>query len=311
MLREQKIRALRTHLGREHISKGDELVFMCPRSTCESVRKGKPKLSINLNTEIFHCWVCDLKGKSLVSFFPKGSKERSEYVRDLEQTNVLVRHEQEEKKYEEPSLPPHFISLSENKDSFDRRRIVSYLTQRGIDERLWLKWKLGYCSSGPYYNRVICPSFDDQGRLNFCVGRAIFPGMLKYKHENNSKDIIWNDYMVDWDQPVTVTEGPFDAFKIDENVVALQGSILHVGSKLFSKIVESDVPVYFAMDTDAFKKQTKIISNLLLYGVSCFYVNLGSYADAGEMTKSQFASAKSSARSVRSATDILRMRLRA
>lgn len=310
MLREQKVSALRAHLGRECFSKGDEYVFMCPRKNCESVRKGKPKLSVNVETEIFNCWVCSFKGKSLVPLFPKGSRERNEYVRDLEQVSLLSL-EEKEVKYKEPSLPPFFHSLSERDDSFTRRQIVSYLNRRGIDEHHWLKWKLGYCSEGPYSNRVICPSFDRHGSLNFCVGRSIFPGMLKYKHDEISKDIIWNDYMVNWDRPVTITEGPFDAFKIDDNVVALQGSILRVGSKLFSRIVEADVPIYFAMDTDAFKKQTKIIESMLLYGVSCFYVDLGNHADAGEMTKQQFESAKSAALPVRGTVDILRMRLRA
>ena len=275
------------------IRKGDEYVFTCPR--CQH---RKPKLSVNLETDFFHCWVCGFKGQNLAPLL-KG-EIKAEYVTELRGTGADKKAP--ERKYDEVRLPAEFISLTETPQSPYYRACIHYLKRRGIGPEEILRWKLGYCEEGEYKYRVIVPSFDEYGHLNFFVGRSFYdnPDTVKYKSGNFCKDIIWNDYQVDWDQPVTLVEGPFDAFKAGDNAIALQGTILH--DRLLTKIIASGVPVNVALDADAGDKQFQMMHELLSYGVDCNYVMTYGRKDLGEMTAEE---AKGAIRNASPVPDVL------
>lgn len=237
---------------------------------------------------------------------PKGSPEWKEYTESLE---IFKHSEKPKKQYDQPQLPEEFRTLSKDWKTPYYNSAISYLSQRGISRSDILLWKLGYCEEGEYRNRIIIPSFDETGTLNFFTGRSFYDGVSRYKNGNFCKDIIFNDYLVDWKKPIVVTEGPFDAFKIKDNVVALQGNILTGGTKLFSRIVLSGVDVYFAMDSDAYEKQLRIIEELISYGIECRYINLHGKKDAGEMTHEEFEAAKNHSFLVRTEMDLAKLRI--
>jgi len=173
---------------------------------------------------------------------------------------------------------------------------------------------LGYCSDGEYKGRVIIPSFDSNGELNFFVGRKIYDHVgLSYKHGNFDKNVIFNDYLVDWDEPIILVEGPFDAMVAGDNAIPLQGTIMSDESVLFAKIVTSRVPVYLALDSDARIKQLDMMGLLLDYGVEVRYIDVERYGydDVGEMTTEIFSGLKNDAFAVTSKLDALRIRTRA
>lgn len=307
MDRARKESALRRILGPAY-RKGDELVFFCPRKSCRKyVAQEKKKLSVNLKTDIFHCWTCEFKGLD-ISPLLRFRGENDDYRQYVAERSIVSG--QEEKKYEEVVLPPEFVSLSVDSKSFQRAAALDYVYSRGLKFQDVLRYKLGYCEDGEYKNRVVIPSFDQHGALNFFVGRAYYDSMLKYKHGNFSKDIIFNDYLVDWDQSVVLTEGPFDSMKAGQNSIPLQGCrVVSEGSLLFERIVSRGIDVYFAMDADAFRKQIRIIKEFLSYGVSSFYVPMLGKKDPGEMTHDEFLARRSKAFKVSSSFDLLRMRL--
>lgn len=299
MERGRKLQGLRESLGQELIRKGDEYVFLCPRC-----KHHKPKLSVNLDTDWFHCWVCGFKGQNLAPLLR--GQIKAEYVTELKGTGADKR---QERKYDEVRLPPEFRTLTRVWRSPYYEAAVNYLMQRKLYHTEFAKWKLGYCEEGEYKHRIIVPSFDEYGHLNFFVGRYFYdtPGIPKYKSGNFCKDIIWNDYMIDWEQPVTITEGPFDAFRASENVIPLQGTILH--DRLLTKIVTSGVEVFMALDSDAREKQQEIVGELISYGVVCRVLSLGEKKDLGEMTHEEIEAAKSTALPIYCSADYLRSRL--
>lgn len=282
MRKERKIQGLRLSLGQEQIRKGDEYVFFCPRC-----KHHKPKLSVNLETDNFHCWIDDFKGLNLAPLL-KG-EFKVEYVEELKGTGADKRPE---RKYDDVKLPHEFRTLTKSWRSPYYDAAIAYLAQRGIGPDEILRWKLGYCEDGEYRGRIIIPSFDEFGHLNFWVGRSFYDNPTKYKSGNFSKDIVWNDYQVDWEKPVTLVEGPFDAFKAGPNAIALQGTILH--DKLLLKIVTSGVPVYVALDLDAVDKSFGIMEELLEYGVTCYFVRIDQ-KDVGEMDIGHFEKYKGAA----------------
>lgn len=186
---------------------------------------------------------------------------------------------------------------------------MKYLADRGVTTDDILRLKLGYCEEGPYYGRIIFPSFDDMGDLNFFVGRSFYGSTMRYKHERYSKDIIFNDYLIDWREPVTLVEGPFDALKARDNAIPLQANLLIPGTKLFSKIILSGVDVYMALDKKEFDKQVRIMRDLVGYGMTSFFVNIGNRKDVGEMTHDEFAEAKRNARRISSDIDLAKLRI--
>ena len=157
-----------------------------------------------------------------------------------------------------------------------------------------LKWRIGFCPSGEYGGRVIVPSFDDSGDLNYFMARSYSNQFPKYKNPPASKDFIFNELMIDWDRPVTIVEGVFDAI-IAENSIPLLGSTLSERSKIFSKIIKNCKEVYLALDSDASDKEMKIIKKLMEYGIITYKVDTSGYEDVGEMSKEVFQKKKDEA----------------
>lgn len=318
MRQEVKLSALRSALDQEGKTKGDEIIFFCPKHGSRAGR-AEGQMSVNLKTDTFNCWSCGFKGRS--NLMPllklKGmTNVCKQYVAELEDKRrdctrgIVV---EVPKEYDAPVLPPEFKSLLTYSRSPVYRAALAYLAKRGLTTDDLLRWKLGYCEDGEMAGRIIVPSFDERGELNFVVGRTFYDDPYRYKPypRRQCKDIVWNDYMVDWTEPLVVTEGPFDAFIAEENTTILQGTILP--EALVRKIVLSGIDVYFAMDADAFKRQLEYIELFLSYGITCRYVDIRGKGkkDLGAMTKAEFRERKASAQVVRNDLDILRMRVMA
>ena len=155
---------------------------------------------------------------------------------------------------------------------------------------------MGYCSSGKYENRIIIPSFNEDGNVNYYIARTYTGDYSKYKNPPVGRDIVFNDLFVDWTSDIVLVEGVFDAVKAGHNAIPMLGSTLREGSKLFQKIVRNDTPVYIALDPDAEKKSLEIIKKLLTYDVELYKIEIYPYADVGEMTTEQFINRKKKAK---------------
>lgn len=306
MDRGRKLALLRQALKQPGKALGhDEYAFFCPHHGSRPDRQ-VGQLGANVATDKWHCYSCGRGGATLLFLFPFKSPEWEEYRASLPD----FKPEGKKKDFEDVVLPDEFRTLSKEWHGPYYNKAMSYLADRGIGMEDIIRWKLGYCEDGRYKHRIIIPSFNDQGFLNFITGRAFYDGMTRYWNGNFCKDIVFNDYMVDWKKPVFVTEGPFDAFKIGPNAIALQGSLLSKDTLLFSKLVLSGVDVYLALDHDAFEKTLDIARELISYGVTCMFVPLGGKKDVGEMTKAEFVANRLKSIPLRSEMDTLRLHLR-
>ena len=83
---------------------------------------------------------------------------------------------------------------------------LSYLKRRGLTHEDILKYNIGYCESGLFSNRVIIPSYDENGQLNFFVGRDIYDSPMKYKNSSTTKDVVGFELFVNWDEPIVLCE---------------------------------------------------------------------------------------------------------
>ena len=96
---------------------------------------------------------------------------------------------------------------------------------------------------------------------------------MKYLNPPVGRDIIFNELNIDWDEPVILVEGVFDAIVAGYNAIPILGSTLREESKLFQAIVIHDTPIYLALDEDAKKKQGYIIQLCRKYNVDMKIIN--------------------------------------
>jgi DNA primase len=175
-----------------------------------------------------------------------------------------------------------------------------YLRERGISKQDIIQWKIGYCVSGEYSGRIIVPSFDEDGNLNYFIARSYDGNWKKYMNPPASRNIVFNDLMIDWTEDIVIVEGVFDAIKAGKNSIPLLGSRLREDSILFQKIVKYNPKVYLALDPDAEIKSANLIKKMLTYGVELYKVEITPYSDVGEMSKDQFLERKAAAKPVSS-----------
>lgn len=291
----KKIKILYNIFGDYHKSR-DEFLFHCPK--CNHHKK---KLSINLDKDKYKCWVCDYRGNTisrLVRRWGSFSQQQnwSELTSDFNSTafeNLFSDIEEVEEK-QTIELPTEFNTLATNNGSLTSLPAKKYLRTRGVNKEDILKWKIGFCSHGEFKDRIIIPSFDADGDVNFFIARSYSGDWKKYKNPRVSKNIIFNELYVDWTSDLTIVEGVFDAI-IAGNSVPILGSTLSEKHKLFEKIVENDTPVYVALDPDAESKALKLIQKLIQYDVEVYKVKIEPYNDVAEMSKEEYQKRKSEA----------------
>jgi len=191
-------------------------------------------------------------------------------------------------------LPEEFVSLCTTNIPATGIYALRYLEKRGITREDILKWKIGYCFSGEYRNRIIVPSFDEDGDCSYFIARSYTGDSYKYKNPRASKDIVFNELFVNWNQDLILTEGVFDAM-VAGNAVPILGSTLRSNAQLIRKIVFNDTPVYVALDPDAQSKENRIIKMLLEYDVELYKIEVSGYEDVGSMPKEVFEERKNNA----------------
>lgn len=246
---------------------------------CPYCNHHKPKLEINFTENKkgenpWHCWVCDKKGKRLYQVFKQANanpdklselKSLAKYVG----SDTYVKIEQ---KIELPKEFKTFVNLTPS--DIEGRQALFYLKNRGISKDDILKYNLGYCTSGLYKNMIIIPSYDNNGSLNFFTARSFEKEpYIKYKNPPLSRDIVPFELFVNWNLPLILCEGPFDAIAIKRNAIPLLGK--NIQSNLMKKIVTSSVEkIYIALDKDAQKQALTFCERLMNEGKEVYLVDM-------------------------------------
>ena len=224
---------------------------------CPFCHHHKPKLEINFTENKqghnpWHCWVCNTRGKTIVGLFkkteasPEKIAEAKSYVKSgYEVEETVVKNTLK--------LPEEFTPLYPIPSGISAKHALFYLKKRNITTEDIIKYNIGYCEFGEYANMIVIPSYNTNGELNFFVGRSFEKeSFRKYKNPSVSKDIIPFELFINWESPIVLCEGPFDAMAIKRNAIPLLGK--HIQNNLMKKIVTSKVEqIYIALDKDAQK----------------------------------------------------------
>jgi DNA primase len=245
---------------------------------CPFCNHHKPKLEVNLSENEkgehpWHCWVCDKRGKNLVKLFKliEVTAEKINELKSLVKYTSGVETVVVDKKVE---LPKEFKPLLNQYNSITYKHAISYLKRRQVTSNDIIKYNIGYCESGKYNNCIVIPSYDKDGILNYFTARSFDKNStLKYKNPDVSRDIIPFELFINWNIPIILCEGPFDALAIKRNVIPLLGK--NIQQSLRKKLVTSKVQkIYIALDKDAIKQALSFCEELINEGKEVYLVDM-------------------------------------
>jgi DNA primase len=276
-------------LGKGKSTARNNAAFHCP-----FCHHSKPKLEIQLQTNDkkenpWHCWVCGVKGKTILNLF-KQAKAPTHRINEI--NSLITPGKKIQESQDTISLPKEFISLYDTQSldkitSIEAKHASLFLKRRGVSEDDILKYNIGFCPSGSFDHRIIVPSYDEHGDLNYFISRTyLSDDPQKYKNPPINKNIIGFEYYINWNAPIILVEGIFDALTIKRNVIPLFGK--DIPELLMRKIVSSQVQkIYIALDNDALKEAIKHCEKLLAYGKEVYLLELNG-KDPSEMGFERF-----------------------
>ncbi len=186
-----------------HYSNRGQISFNCP--VCDEGRN-KHNLEINYINNVYKCWACgDSEGThgSLGKLFDKfGSKKQKKLFNILrpDDTEKIVK-----KKKPKVVLPDSFTLFKDSHPVYPvRKQAYNYLKSRGITDEIIERFKIGFCDKGSHMGRIIIPSYNKKGELNYYVGRSWDPhSRAKYRNPEAEKDqIIFWENLIDWNKDI-------------------------------------------------------------------------------------------------------------
>jgi len=252
--------------------KGDERAHFCP--FCHHHKK---KLQVNLETQQWHCWVCDSKGGSIGYLLSKLNVDLSKIqkINDIYGEQSYTTSAKKEEPKVQLRLPSEFKPLYKKPKSINPyyNKAIAYLKGRGIGMDEIIKYQIGYCEDGLYGGRVIIPSYTEDEELNYFVARSYYEDdKYKYKNPPVSRNVIVFENHINWDEPITLVEGVFDSFSVRRNAIPLLGKFLPkvLKEKIFEKrvkeitiLLDDDAIIDSSNYTDYFMKNNIKVRNII------------------------------------------------
>jgi len=255
----------------------DEYLFSCP--FCHHHKK---KLSINIATNKWKCWICGSKGGHIIWLVKK-----LQVSKDLLNKFKEVLGDAELKQFKATTsetvlrLPPEYKPLWKPEKNYQYYHAITYLKNRGITTNDILRYRIGYCTEGSYAHRIILPSYDRNNHLNYFTARLFYEEGMKYKNPPVSKNVIIFENMVDYSEPIILCEGMFDAIALRRNAIPLMGKTL--SKNLERALLEHNVKqVIVFLDIDARQDAIQLEQHLKQYNIETKLV-LTEGKDASEL----------------------------
>ena len=247
---------------------------------------GKHNLAVNLSLSgvglVYHCWRCEeinhmrgslgnlikrYGGKSLLKrYFDALNELKNSGLYDI---NLFTGDTSSFKE-------DIFVKLPKTFKKIDLRyvrsgKLADYLKKRCITQDLIDKFNIGVTTwdEEKYQDRcrIIFPSYDETGFLNYWVGRD-YTGYEKKRKYNNAqadkKAMVCFEDKIEWDADIYLTEGIFDAIHIPLNGVPLLGKTLNKDFLLYQKLYRNaNANIIIAIDADTDISEVKRIYKLL------------------------------------------------
>lgn len=306
--------------------------FNCPccREENGGVPDNKYNLEVNFAIGKFQCWRCgETDGtRGNISYLIKryGSpslfRAYKDEIAELNRIRMYDINAFSGMTFNTADIPQ--LTLPESYHKIDinicnDKILLAYLAKRKIDQGIIDKFNIGYTTrydkDWTVKNRIIIPSYNRYGELNFWVGRDFMPPRVgtykakvivdgketeiekkipqppKYKNCNaDKKNIIFQDELIDYDADICLVEGAIDCI-YGPNTISMLGKVLTKDTALFKSLYQkSNGKIIICLDSDTDINETKKIYKLLNYGRlkdKIWYIRMDKYKDFGEVYEAE------------------------
>jgi len=270
-----------------------QLQFSCPN--CQE-RDGaqeshKYHLEVNIAKGIYHCWKCasvddSMRGSVYKLIRIYGNKELlSEYkdaVASFRESSLYKLHydkddfqtDSSDENTNNVDFPDGYTELV--KGIHDDSPAFKYLSKRGIDWPIINNYHIGFISGQgvqkSLLNRIVLPSFDKYGDINYWTARDFTGNSRRQRYFNpyvERKDVIFNEEKIQWNADIVLVEGPFDHIVVP-NSIPLLGKSLTEEYKIYKELYNNaNASIIIFLDGDAIetaKRLYKFLDNGRLKG---------------------------------------------
>ena len=243
-----------------HYPNRGQISFNCP--VCDDGRN-KHNLEVNYIDNVYKCWSCgDSEGTHgpLGKIFDRyGNKKQKKLYQVFKPETVVKR----EKKKKTLRLPSSYTLFKDSSKVYPvRRQAINYLYNRGITDYMIEKYQIGFCDNGDHAGRIVIPSYNSNGELNYYIARSWNPmSRAKYKNPEAEKDkIIFWESLIDWNKDIFLVEGAFDGLFLD-NAIPMLGK--HMSELLFDTIYKkAKGDIIICLDADAWENAVNLYHEL-------------------------------------------------
>lgn len=245
---------------RKHNEDTGQVSFDCPACSEDKGMPegdGKGNLEINYYKDVFRCWAC----KDTNDMYGGVSRLIKRYgnLKILADYRLL----QPEKQWNGKELELKLLALPEgyrrltdcSSRDFKYNRAMWYLEDRGVTPEIIEKFKIGYTTAGQFFNRIIIPSYNADGILNYFIARWFDKQRNKYKYINpeaSKQEIIFNERYINWDATIYLVEGAFDHIVVPNSIPLLGKDLSNI---LFYELHEkAKANIVVLLDEDAYDR---------------------------------------------------------
>ena len=259
--------------------------FNCPSHKC---RGDLEKFNLEYESEkhFFKCWKCKYKGFVSTLIGEYGSSE------DLNRLNTFLPKDYSSDKKKQVKttglnhqlvtckLPEGYMPIGKVKNTNLYRLAWDYLVnERKVSPGLIDKYEMGYTEVGPRKFRIIIPSKNSLGRINYYEARSYMknpkiPYIKPSSEEVKKNDIIFNEYFINWNLSVFLVEGVFDMLRLP-NAIPLLGK--EISELLISQLLKYKPKIIICLDPDAIDTTIEIYEKLSSLGLDVYFVDLTEY----------------------------------
>ena len=243
-----------------HYPNRGQISFNCP--VCDDDRN-KHNLEVNYIDNVYHCWSCgDSEGTHgpLGKLFDKYGNKKQKKLYQVLKPETVVKREKSKKKLR---LPDRYTLFKDSSPVYPvRKAAINYLYNRGITDYMIEKYQIGFCDKGDHAGRIVIPSYNIDGELNYYIARSWDPmSRAKYRNPEAEKEkIIFWENLIDWNKDIFLVEGAFDGLFLD-NAIPMLGK--HMSELLFDTIYKkAKGDIIICLDNDAWKNSVKLYHEL-------------------------------------------------
>jgi hypothetical protein len=262
---------LESFLGetRKHNESTGQIAFDCPACAADKGLidgDGKGNLEINYNMNKFKCWACHETNHMhgpVIKLLKKYAtpKQTRDYLLLKPDADTLI---DKEHSTIQVTLPEGYKKLSEcTEKDYKSQLALNYLRERGIGDDIIKEFEIGYTYRGHYFNRIIVPSYDANGELNYFIARWFGKEFTKLKYLNpdvEKQEIIFNEGKINWDATIYLVEGVTDHI-VTPNSIPLLGK--YVSDLLLESLHDkANAYIVIFLDDDAWEDAKKLYERL-------------------------------------------------